>query len=381
MASETSIRPPIKFYPMQAPEMTSGSDVAGNGKEVTVQGKTFLITVINLLNSSAKVFASGEQPRWDGSLWPGLDSDPVENEWQSIGYVGKERLKAKDWGDLNRVDYDFDGATDVGRTIADAVPAGSAALDFSALWTSLRELLDTHKSFGKNLSDNTYPTDGPGQLAFLLGLVETKRRWVLGLKALGIDPYAPNADGSVDRFNAAFNGISLQESGALNIQILQNYTSIMQAVAAKFNALASDPTVNGVILPGAQASYTGQMADLQKIINELKQPLSTEEQSPELKTAIRGAFGQALSKPIGQVVGILGMNSAFRGINKSNQNRYERLKSDAQETDLAEMQSQGKRHSRIKAEEMQAEQRAAQQRTEASRQAAHKPAAKPKKGG
>ncbi|HVN67315.1 MAG TPA: hypothetical protein VMT55_03010, partial [Candidatus Sulfotelmatobacter sp.] len=263
--------------------------------------------------------------------------------------------------------------------------AGPAEVDFSGLWAGLRDLLDDQKSFGKNLSDNTYPTDPAGQLAFLLGLVETKRRWALGLKALGLDPYSPNADGAVDRFNAAFNSISLQEAGAINIQVLQNYTSIMQAVAAKFNALADDPTLNDVIIPGALADYNGSAADAQKLIDELKQPLSTDDLAPELKTAISGAFSQALTKPLAAVIGVMGMNSTFRGINKTNQKKYEQQKDDAQELDKEEMKAEGKHQARVKAEEKEAEKRdaeRAQANRQADRQAANRPTApRAKKGG
>jgi len=487
------IRPPVKLYPMTTPEMVAGAAVSGNEGEVTQRGRTFLVTVINLLNASTKLYAPEENiSAWDSSIWPGLKTDAPEDQWQFISYVGSAK-KPEDWGDLTAADYDFNGEADPGKTINDAVPASAAAVDYSSMFATINSALSDGVTFGQDINSGTEPQDGAGALAFLIGLVEAKRRWTSGLSGLGLDAYDPDKTGAVEAFQSAFGNLNIQEAGALNIQVLLNYLGMRTAVAEKYNALAADTVISANLLNGAKQYYAsiaphadtvevgrrcqefrdrldsfvylldsngeinpptadpavrvgyqaaavqfagqlggllvnieneyrgvnqrlgaglivggvdelGQMiadyqaavaaadpgrtnfaaesaqlgaisaklsglqnacndpaAGVQLLFDELARPLSTARLGTELSAAISDSFAQALSKPLGDVVSVMGTNSVFRTINRSNRNRYETRKDDRYEQERGEMKSVGKSMANHKEREKQAEQRVAEQ--------------------
>jgi hypothetical protein len=499
------IQPPIKLYPMHPPALVAGAAIDGN-KEVTARGKTFLVTVINLLNASTKLFTPEDDLPWDGSTWPGLKTEEAQNEWQSIGYIGEEK-KPRNWGDLSAVDYNFDGVADAGKTIDDAVTASSSAVDYSGMFAAVNGALSGDESFGQALENGTEPLSGARAFAFLIGLIEAKRRWVDGLQGLGIDAADLNRDGAAQAFNDAFSGLNIQEAGALNIQILLNYLGMRTAVAEKYNALAGESAISTDLLNGAKQYYAsiaprvdltevqqrgaefsarlnglknmldgdgkldppsadladayrqeflqyadqvgalltdienryrgvnrqmgaglivggtdelGQLAAayrtalagadpsrtnfadeinrltaiggkldklstacadptaaVQMLFDELAQPLSTEALGTDLATAIKGGFLDALSKPVGEVVSMLGTNNVFRAINRYKQSEYEQKKEDKYLQDRDVAKAEGKHRNQLKAEEAQVEKKAAEQAA-ANKQASAKETDRPR---
>lgn len=263
------LAPPVKFYPMTTPDFVAGAAVTGNynATEVTERGKTFLLTVANLMSNAFKVMPKDEKTsEWTDSIWPGIETDLKENDWQGIGFVGKKSAPAADWGDLTRVDLDFNGAADQGRSLGDDIPLGlygaNAQVDYHRLWNEEKNQLSATQSFFETVKSGQSPDSAEKKLAFLIGFLEAKRAWVYGLKGLGLDPINPNAEGAAQRFETAFQSANLQEAGALNIQMLQNFIGIRQTVAARFQELVEDSLVAGSVAAGAKSYYRGITASV-----------------------------------------------------------------------------------------------------------------------
>jgi hypothetical protein len=244
MFGEGGLKPPVKFYPLVPPPLVSGVQVTGNDKEVvTERGKTFLLTVINLLHSSVKLFGDSEKISWDKSAWPGLELKAPQDRWGFISYVGESEEKKVDWGDFLRTDFDFDGETDSKTKIDSPLPISlfkketgvASVTDYTALWTEVRGKLSPAKSFQQTIIDKSYPLTDEGKFALLVGLVETKRRWIYGSRGIGIDPRSATDAGFKTIFDDSWK---IKEAGALNIQVLQNYLNLRIELAKRFNAIA-----------------------------------------------------------------------------------------------------------------------------------------------
>jgi hypothetical protein len=110
-------RKPLKLFSIVPPDLVAGANVTGNNSSVvTTSGENFIAELINLLNSgSVKLFGDAEEIPFSTTIWPMVDLDTPQNEFQFIG----DEL---DWGDFTAVDFDFDGYVDAGRSIEDGVP-------------------------------------------------------------------------------------------------------------------------------------------------------------------------------------------------------------------------------------------------------------------
>ncbi|OGC35328.1 hypothetical protein A2311_01520 [candidate division WOR-1 bacterium RIFOXYB2_FULL_48_7] len=273
------LRPPIKLYPIIPPALVSGAEISGNyeGKNVTEKGKTFLLTVVNLLNNAIKMYGNDEAMTWDDSIWKGIDLQKSEqSRSEFIDFVGKDAEHTVDWGDLFRADYDFNGETDTNQTINDAIPLqlysqadSHAQVDFSAIDQTSLAALSSTDSFWQALWNGNFPQTNAENFNFIIGLLDAKRDWAYGLSAIGIDAFNPNHDGAIADYNSVIDSWKFKESGALNLLVYQNYLVLRQQVAARFNTLSG--LVDEVQIKG----------ELSKCLYELNPPAQglTEEQS------------------------------------------------------------------------------------------------------
>jgi hypothetical protein len=277
MFGDGGLRPPVHFYPIIPPPMVSGAPCV---QESTERGRTFLLTVVNLLHGSIKVFGDEEEISFDRSAWPGLELDAPQNEFQSISYIGESREKAKDWGDLFRADFDGDGTTDPGRRIDDGVPFslykertnGDPAVDYGPAWNTVKEELSSDNSFWQAIQDRSYPTTDQGKFAFAVGLLQTKRSLIYGMTGIGIDPIHPNSADAISNFENIFNSWKIQEAGALNILVLQNYLGGLRTVAAeRFNTIAGNDWLNNAALSGARRYFASRVSgvDLRAVRSDI----------------------------------------------------------------------------------------------------------------
>ena len=367
MFGDGGLRPPVKLYPIVPPPLVSAAAVYGNEEDtgdVTERGKTFLITVINLLQGSFKMFGNEEEVPWDASIWPGLELETPQDKFQFIKYVGGNEKNQADWGDLSRVDFDFNGEADPGRKIEDGVPFAlyqeiennSSVVNYDDRWKEIRKNLSSINSFQQELEDNKPVTD-EGMFDFVVGLVQARRSWIYGMTAIGINPVTPNAPGAKENFDKIFKSWKVQEGGALNIQVLQNYIGLRLTIAEKFNAIAKNPWLKEAAHQGAEKylkSVKGDPNSVDSLFAELSSPLSQAKLAEDFIGLVGKSFYTALGKPIGFVAGIQGTNGMFRAMNKNNQRKYEREKEVKMLEKEEEMKAEMKHRSSRKAQEGQA---------------------------
>jgi len=278
---DQGLRPPIKFFPFSPPTLVAGAPVTDNDAErVTGRGQLFIIEMLNRLhNGGVKMFGDNEEIKFNRSLWEGLSLYTPQNEFQFIDYIGKED-KPYDWGELARVDYDFDGVADA--SIEENIPldiynavGGRANVDYTSIWEEVmspRGLSRDH-SFGEAyLDEDVRPedTDAFGCFALLVGLNRSKRDWVYGMSALGLNAFDLNEEGAAERFESNFNSPRIQEAGSLNINGLQNYINLIFAevrevdgvpitlfdgVAGRYVRIAEDAWFSGTAVRLAKEYY------------------------------------------------------------------------------------------------------------------------------
>ena len=278
MSEDFFLRPPIKYQPISVPALVSGADVPGNDSDtVTEAGKTFLLTVVNLLQRSVSLFGNKETITFDDSSWPGIDQDATEDKFQFVRYVGGSEDEKVDWGELSRFDIDFDGKTDKGseidealtyqlystKTAAFADPSGADSVDYQGVWDTAKAKFSSKNSFWQTLEDKSYPTDDESCFAFLVGLAQVKRSWIYGMtNGLGINPDDPNSKDALANFKAVMNSKLYSESGTINDTILLSYIYLRQSVAERYNKIAGDSFVKGSCLTAANSYYSGRISGI-----------------------------------------------------------------------------------------------------------------------
>jgi hypothetical protein len=135
--------------------------------------------------------------------------------------------------------------------------------------------LSSEHSYGELLfNEDLRPTTAFGCFALIVGLARTKRDWIYGMNAIGINPLNINGPDAVENFQEAFAHPLMQQAGTLNLQGLRSYIDIIwqetsddgsvtfDGVVGRYARIAEDSWLNTTALDFARTYYHSRVAGI-----------------------------------------------------------------------------------------------------------------------
>jgi len=173
-----------------------------------------------------------------GFTFPGLDYEPTAQEFQHIQYLGSKKRRLGVWSEAG-TSTSSEALSLVDSYLATGAFDDSAkAVDYSGFWSSNQERLPAASLWEAiRTGDYSRLSSLQDRMMLLLGLTELKRRWVLGMKQVGVDPFT--ADSTFDE--SQLNGV-----GGVNAQILWEYIYQRKEIVGRMKEVFGAPGTTGL---------------------------------------------------------------------------------------------------------------------------------------
>lgn len=242
---------PIRFPSIPLPQAAVGLEMPGN--RTTSPGRQFFSAITNLLQESFKLTSSDDDTDFGtdmkgagavmGFIFPGLDYEPTAQEFQHIQYLGSKKRRLSVWSEAGTSTSSDALSLDSYLTTwafgDPANPANSAkAVDYSGFWQSNQGRLSSSSSLWQTILNRGYSglSSVQDQMMLLLGLTELKRRWIYGMRQIGVNPFMAAS---------TFDGSRLSGVGGVNVQILYEYIWQREMTVGRMKEVFGAPETTG----------------------------------------------------------------------------------------------------------------------------------------